>query len=615
MLPASAAAQPEPAAPFTLDGPSPDIVAVSGLSVARDGTGGLVYLKRVAGVDHVFVSRLVGGTFQPAVQVDATLPAASSQPVIAAGNGGLLVVAFVNGGGLYAVRAPAGTGAFGALTGLFAGAANPSLQMTTLGKAYVAFTAAGSGGHDVRAAYFNNGRWALEPTPLDANAADDAGAGSGRPAVAAAGDGVAIVAWGESGHIYARRVWRASPSVALAQADPASVGGAREVSADKPSVASGGDSSYAVVAFRETFSSGFSTQTRVLTSRLRAGTFDPTTQPDGLSASSGSQADQPALVVNEYGRGWVTSTHTDSHAVFAGHLTTNGVLTGVVRVDSLQSVSPPFAVPATAGLASTLIAWQRDPGLGGAPEIRVRYAGDGSDLGPELVLSNPAQGATDAADGLVAGGDSRGDAAIAWMQGAPAQRQIVVAQMYQPPGRFAAAVGSRYVRSRQPTLTWKPARGQWGPIRYAVAVDGVFVGQTYSTSIRVPVPLADGPHSWSVLATNPPGLTSTMSPARVWVDTVAPTATLSLSGKRLVGVSVHAFVRYADRPPAQPGARASGVLRVRINWGDRTRSKIAHRASHAYRRPGRYKITVTVSDRAGNVHRIKRMIRILAGSG
>jgi hypothetical protein len=37
-----------PAAPIVIDGPSPDIVGLSGLSVARDGTGGLVYIKNVS---------------------------------------------------------------------------------------------------------------------------------------------------------------------------------------------------------------------------------------------------------------------------------------------------------------------------------------------------------------------------------------------------------------------------------------------------------------------------------------------------------------------------------------------------------------------------------------
>jgi hypothetical protein len=66
------------------------IVGLSGMSIGRDGTGGLVYMKDVAGVAHVFVSRVVGGFLEPPEEVDSVLGGPSSQPVTAAGNGGLL---------------------------------------------------------------------------------------------------------------------------------------------------------------------------------------------------------------------------------------------------------------------------------------------------------------------------------------------------------------------------------------------------------------------------------------------------------------------------------------------------------------------------------------------
>jgi hypothetical protein len=612
-----ARAQPAPAPPTTIDGASPDIVGVTGLAVARDGTGGLGYVKAVGGVQHVFVSRLVGGAFLPGEQVDSAFAGASSQPVIAAANDGLLVIAFINSGNLYAVSRPPGATGFESPDPLFAGAANPSLQMTTLGKAYVAFTAAGAGGHDVRAAYYFNDHWALEPTPLDANPADDSGTGTGRPSVAAAGDGVGIVAWGEAGHIYVRRVWAATPSVVYEQADVPSLSGYSEASADEPVVGSGGDSSYADVVFRETLTDGTNQQTRVLMRRLRGGQFDPVVQPDGVTTPSPSQAGQPQVAMNEYGRGFITSAHTDTNALFAAHLGTNGASGPLAQVDSLTNASPPFGVPATAGLTSTLIAWQEGPGAGGTPQIRVRYAPDGATLGPEQVLSNPAQGTPDAADGLVAGGDAGGDAAVAWTQASGLGRQIVVAQMYQPPGGFAPAPTARYVRSAQPTLAWNPAREQWGPIHYVVAVGGVVVGQTYSTALRVPGPLPDGPHRWSVVAFNPAGLSSTMRPATVWIDATPPQATVALSGPPRVGRTLRASVATADLPPvSEPGARESGVREVTIKWGDGTSARLRRgrvRLSHAYVRTGRFTITVRVSDRAGNTATTKKTVRITSG--
>jgi hypothetical protein len=45
----------------TIDGPSEEIVGFGDVAMAEDGTGGLVYLKRVDGVAHVFVSRYIEG--------------------------------------------------------------------------------------------------------------------------------------------------------------------------------------------------------------------------------------------------------------------------------------------------------------------------------------------------------------------------------------------------------------------------------------------------------------------------------------------------------------------------------------------------------------------------
>ena len=213
-----------------IDGPSAAITSLGGLSIARDGSGGLVYSKTVSGTPHVFVSALVGGQFQSPVQVDASLAGASSQPVIAAGNGGVLLVGFINGGQLYVVDRASTTAPFGSPQPLAGAASNPAIQMTNFGKGYLAFTVADGAGHDVRAAYYYNGAWSLEAAPLNDTPADDAGTGSGAPQVAAAGDGVAIVVWGEGGHVFSRRVWGTSPSVIDEQADvPSRVGMRRGV--------------------------------------------------------------------------------------------------------------------------------------------------------------------------------------------------------------------------------------------------------------------------------------------------------------------------------------------------------------------------------------------------
>ncbi len=592
-----------------LDGPSPGIVGLSGISIARDGTGGVAYLKDVSGVAHVFVSRLAGGFFEPPEEVDSALSGLSSQPVIAAGNGGLLVIAFINGGSLWVLDRPSTASGYQAPQALIGGASNPSVQMTNFGKAYIAFTAAVPGGSDVRAAYYDTGTWALEPTPLNVSPSDDAGTGAGRPAVAAANDGVAIVGWGENGHVYARRVWKTSPSVACEQADAPTLSGWSEVTSDDPEVGSEGNSSYADVAFRELLSNGSSRQERVLMNRLQAGSFDGVQQPDGLTTPGAEGADQPGVSDSEYGTGLITSTHDTSNQVWASVLQNDGQLAQTVRVDSLPNVTGSYPTSGMDGFSSGLVAWQHDPGAPGIPEIRARLYDTADGFGPELVLSSPALGPTDAGAGLATAGDAHGDAAVAWVQGTGSSTQIVAAQLYQPPGSFPAPISLSYARTTHPVLSWSSPKDSWG-VSYRVSVDGVQLAQTSATSVAVPAALSQGRHRWHVTAVNPAGLSSASRAATVFVDTFAPRVIVTLSGSRRAGSAIRIHVSYSDVPRRLPPRDASGVSSVTVSWGDATSSRIGHTAFHVYGRPGRYLLRVTVTDRAGNVRTIRRRVAI-----
>ncbi len=597
-----------------IDGPSAGIVSLDGLSVARDGTGGLVYLKDVNGVSHVFVSVLAGGRFQAPVQVDQGLAGPSTQPVIAAGNGGLEMVAFINGGVLYVTQEPATGAAWQAPMPLFSGAANPSLSMSNFGKVYLAFTAVSSSHDTVRAAYYYNGVWGLESSPLNANPAASAGAGDDAPQVATAGDGTAIVAWGEGSpsHIYTRRIVGTSPSVAYYQADPSSYGGWGEVSADDPQISTGGDSSYAAVAFDEVLQSGGLQETRVLVNHLQAGQYDGAVAGDP-EAMPGEGSDQPRVALQEYGAGFVTAEGMQSHNVFATTIANNAFPQGTGQANSAYEQAMPDAVPATAGTVSTLIAWQQNPGADG-PEIRVRYAPDGSDLGPEEVVSSPSLGPTDADLGLFADGDLAGDAAIAWVQGSGAQTQIVTAQLFQAPGGMTPSALFQYSRTVNPVLSWSPASELWGSPVYTVKVGGVVVGQTTGTQFQVPVALTQGRHSWQVTATNLAGLTNSSQGSTVFVDTVAPDVTLKVTGQRRVGDRLHASISYTDAPRGIRHADASGVKTVQIKWGDGSKAYVTHSAYHVYKRARRYVVTVIVFDRAGNRTVVTRKVKITLGA-
>ena len=67
-----------------IDGPSADIQSLSGIAVARDGSGGLIYLKDIARRGARVRVAPGAGQFRAPQQVDPGLALPSSQPVIAA---------------------------------------------------------------------------------------------------------------------------------------------------------------------------------------------------------------------------------------------------------------------------------------------------------------------------------------------------------------------------------------------------------------------------------------------------------------------------------------------------------------------------------------------------
>jgi hypothetical protein len=603
-------------------GPGPGM-SLGGIEVARDGTGGVVFLANAGGVEHVFVSRLIGGAFQSPEQLDGGLASASSQPVITGSNGGVLQVAYMNAGNLYVTGTTSTTASWSAPQVVAAAAANPTISMNTYGESYLAFTETVGGGFDVDVDYFNGSTWApASPQQVNATSGDDAGTGAGRPDIATAGDGVAIVAWGENGHVYSRRVWGTGTSVELEQLDPSRISGWSEVAAGDPSVAVGGDSSYPDIAFQEEVASGAQTQSRVLLARLVAEDTKPAVGVDDLSTPGSASADQPEVAMNEYGRGFVTSATEGSDESVATTIGTNGVPgstsligSGVVAPyafpASESGLGAPDAVPAVAGLTSTLIAWQQSS-VGPGSQIVVRYAQDGTDLAVAQAVS---AGGSNAALGLAAAGDVNGDAAVAWVQGSGSLETIDAAQFYQPPGPATTAASLAYTRNVHPTLSWTPSRAVWGPLTYTVTLDGSVLGRTTGASLPVPQTLIDGPHVWQVAVTNPAGLTATSSRSTVFVDTQPPRLRIVLTGTARVRQVVTLEVAATDPPnPSEPGSVASGIANVAVKWSLRGASTNATKLSsltHVFTSPGLTRITVTATDNAGNVATIARFLRIL----
>jgi hypothetical protein len=229
-------------------------------------------------------------------------------------------------------------------------------------------------------------------------------------------------------------------------------------------------------------------------------------------------------------------------------------------------------VPGVAGLNSLVLAWQHDAGGIGATEIRARYFLASNGLFPEQVLSTPSWGPTDAASGIAAGGDQNGDVAVAWVQGTPGTRRIVVGQMYQPPGKPAGL--SKYARGSHPVISWQPPPGAWGPMRYVVRFDGVFKGTTTATSMTVPRRVSAGPHAFTVTATDPAGFQSPTVQSRVLIDTVKPQLSFKLNAR---GGFATINLQYTDRP--RGALYSSGIGSIVIQWGDGSISHLAVGAS------------------------------------
>jgi hypothetical protein len=569
-----------------VDGPSADIQSLGDLDVARDGTGALAYVKRVGGIDHVFVSRLVNGVFQAPEQVDAGLGGAGSQPTVAASDGGRLVVAFASGGGVFSAVRPAGAPGFAALQQISAGGADPDVEMSINGVGYLTWTANG----DVVAARLerNGVAFAGLAGALDINPAAIAGAGAGRPKVAVAADGIATVVWGESGHLYARRIFELRLSTA-----PQDLGDG----ADSPEIAAEDDSSFAWVAFRQ---NGLPVARRLLGSQ-----FDPPV-PIGPEAAGSVH-----LAMNGRGVGYAAIGGASTQGAYGAVLKDDLFNVGLV-IGGGWSVAP-IGAAAVSENGDGLVAFEQGDASGGRsiharPYDYVPASRAVTPPGDDVTLSNAALGLTDAGRGLLAGADRAGDIVVAFVQGVGPGSQIVAASFDRAPGSFRGNTTSRFRKFARPPLKWSAAFELWGPITYTVLIDDKPVGQTTSTGITVPTVVKDGLHRWRVVATDRRGQTSGTPSRNIRVDATPPRISFRISGSRKRGKQVKVAASVTDASPT--GAKASGLKDVRISFGDGSRAIAGRRALHRYAHSGKVTVSVTASDKAGNVGTVKRRITI-----
>lgn len=593
---AAAIAAPAQAAFFpgdAIDGPNPEIQSLGDLDLARDSTGAVAYVRRVEGVDHVFVSRFEGGVFQPAERIDGGLPA-SSQPVVGASDGGRLVVVFVSGGVVYGSVRPAGGGWLPPVA-LGAGS-DPSVDLSINGTAYATFTSGG----DVRVARLDRrtNTWLLIAQPADVDPARVAGTGNGRSRVAISADGIGVVTWGEAGHVYARKMFGMGLSTAPQDLTPAAFEGRVPTRSELPDIDAEDDSSYAWVVFRQHFGDGGS---RVLARRQRGTSFDP---PVAVDESSGEAVGVPRIDLNGRGVGVAMTTGALSGQPMWS-MTDRDLFGRGARLFA-PSVGQPAFMPAisenNSGLMGAVLA-----GTGEPPYVRVRTIEDGKP-GVEQVLSRPELGPVAPELGFDVAADRASGVVVAWVQGGPADRRIVAGYLDRPPGFFAGYTSQRCCQPALARLSWQPAFNLWGPVRYVVTIDGKIVGETTLTSLRLTTPITGATHNWQVHAVDARGQTKRSRTRRLRIDDLMPR--LSVGYKRARRV-VTLGIRARDRD--MKGHHASGMRSIVVSWGDRTkgaRGTSRLRARHRYRGSGTFPLEVTATDKAGNRSVVRRTVRI-----
>lgn len=579
-------------AAFFAGDPVDDARSVGGIDLARDGTGGVAYVKAVGGIGHVFVARFSGGAFQRPERVDGPFGGPSSQPVIAAAAGGRLAVAFVNGGVVHGVVRPAGRG-FSGPVALGAGS-SPAIDMSAHGAALASFT---SKTGDVRVAHLDrttNG-WSTLTQVADIAAGNAAGAGNGRSKIAISADGVGVVTWGEAGHVYARKVFASGLSTTPQDLTPASVGGQASTLSELPDIDAPDDSSYAWVVFRQVLSGGGA---RILARRQRGTQFDPAV---GIDAGGEASTTRPRIAITPTGIGLAAMSGAGSRQPMAATINQADAFSAGARILS-PSVVPSTPAVAIADNASGLVAAVIG-GAGQAPFVRVRpyFAGQPQ---PELNLSRPGLGAVAPGMGLEAAADRVDGVVVAWIQGG----KLVAGYRDRRPGRFAASTRRRCCVAAHARLRWHRSFDLWGPIRYEVYVDGKLAGTTTATSLKLARALRGIRHRWQVRGVDVRGQFKRTRRRKLTVDDLRPRQRV-LYGR--AGRRVSLIVRGRDR--RRSGHRTSGIGRTVISWGDghsTSRRGRKVRARHRYRRSGRFALRIRTRDKAGNETVRRRRVRI-----
>lgn len=622
----------------TIGGPSPTILDVDGAAMAPDGSGGIVFREQGAGgIAHVFVMQFINGQWGSPMQVDTSDPYGASMPAIAAGDGGRLLVVWVQprnvntkGVTLYSLMSASlqpGTSSFGeAVTvdpdvgepyiGDVSGV-NPSLAMNPAnGQAYVVYRVivndcdstrgdppsslcAGGKLIQVRVARFDYLRWSLlgpvnrtlqigmrEPTISNA------------PSIGIDLNGNGVVAWqepdsGDVARIWVRRLFGVVQGNVL-EASPETIGGRPVTSdAEAPTVAmspygearilyrmSGAPGS--AVPVTQLYMNSISSELDLNASHLSAAVPLAGAAEDGIGV--------PSAGVDEQGDFRVTWTQGDAVRELGGTFETTG---SPISIGSAEAQLAPTTInPAGGGTTAWLTA------VGGLPAVQVRedYAQGAFQLA-QFGGSIPGP-----ISGLSLGGDGQGDALIAWMVGLPGHAEIISDFVQAPPAPFKVITPRGWVRGQDATISWEASPDAVAGVTYTVYVDGTarIKGLTGLSAQLNPTGLGDGVHHVQVLARDAAGQETMSNENDLKIDSDPPTVKLKLiDGRRGVSVTVSDHSSGVDA-----GA-------TRISFGDGSHINDRTHATHIYGGAGTYTITAQVRDNVGNRATVHLRVSVL----
>ena len=473
-----------------IDGPA-EIEALGDVDVARDGGGGVVYVKRDGGVPQAFVSRLVEGAWTPPQRLSAGAPV--SEAALTATEGGRLAVAWVAGGDVLGTvirgrRAPAPPVVLGG-----GGATGLHLDMGINEAAYAVWSA----GEDVRAARLEGITWTPLAGALDLDPARSAGTGPSRPRVAVSAEGNAVATWGERGadglsRVIARRLTGLTPSSFPQDLTLSAFEGQPGGAADSPDIDIEDDGSFAWVAFRQDAGG----RSRSLARRLRGSLFE-----DPYAIDAGLTSAEPRIDFTGKGMGGTVAAAADN-AIFSAYLDKFDAFQPAVRIDQTPGTVAPSPVVATSERADVYAAWRT-----GAGDVRARRKDGEKGFEPEVLASSPDLGVV-APRQLAIGADRSGNVVVAMIQGAPGAQRLTAAVYDRLPGK-PVVLSSTRPRSRKPLLKWGAGSEYWGAQRYVVLVDGKRIGTTTDrTRLRSKRRLRPGTHRYQVRATDRRGQVS-----------------------------------------------------------------------------------------------------------